>query len=138
MMTEAPILNYLRVGMTKLGGRLFRNNTGKAWAGKFLGIKMINGKRVAMIENPRVLHAGLCIGSSDLIGWMPVTITKEMVGSTVAVFTAVEVKTEGVATTEEQKRFTSSVTGAGGFGLLHSPTVDALDYLKTRAAAARG
>jgi ribosomal protein S19 len=36
---------------------------------------------------------GLCKGSADLIGWKRVTVTPEMVGSTVAVFTSIEVKT---------------------------------------------
>jgi hypothetical protein len=67
-----------------------------------------------LIHDARPLHAGLCEGSSDLIGWTPVTITPDMVGTTIAVFTAVEVKTGRVRVTEAQTRFLDAVTAAGG------------------------
>lgn len=83
----------------------------QAWVGK--RIAGGPGKRV-VLENPRILHAGLATGSADLIGWVPTVITPEMVGETVAVFTSIEVKTGKVAETKDQERWRESVTAAGG------------------------
>ena len=64
------------------------------------------------LANARVLHAGLVKGGSDLVGWSPLVITPDMVGKTVAMFTAVEVKTQGVPLTDDQKHFIE--VGAAG------------------------
>ena len=79
------------------GCRLFRNNTG--------AIKDANG---------RLVRFGLCKGSSDLIGFKPVTITPDMVGQTVAVFAAIEVKTPTGKPTPEQLHFLDRVKHFGG------------------------
>ena len=63
---------------------------------------------------------GLCNGSSDIIGFVPVVVTADMVGSTVAVFLAVEAKDKG-RVTEEQKAFVAMVRARGGIaGVAHS------------------
>ena len=75
---------------------------------------------VGMYKDQRgnVIRDGLCKGSSDLIGWAPVTVTPDMVGSKIAVFTAVEVKLNKngkYKATDDQKRFISAVLNNGGF-----------------------
>ena len=55
-------------------------------------------------------------GGSDLIGWVTVVVDQSMVGKKVAVFTAIEVKTPGVATTPEQAAFVKAVRASGGVG----------------------
>lgn len=92
--------------------RLFRNNVGTGWAGRFLGR---SGAGVTMLANARPLHAGLCVGSSDLIGWRSLTITEGMVGRRVAVFSALEAKTGAGRLTQEQRNFIAAVQKAGGF-----------------------
>lgn len=109
-MNEKSILNDLMLAATAAGNRLFRNNIAKAWVGKL----QKHGNGAVTLHNARPLHAGLCVGSSDLIGWTRVKIAPEMVGSTVAVFTAVEVKTGRVAMTAEQAAFMQTVNEAGG------------------------
>ena len=84
------------------------------WAGKF--IKKI-GDAVS-IGNARPLHAGLIVGSSDLVGWTSVDITPEMVGMKIAIFTAVEVKTETGEARKEQIRFLENVTKSGGIAFV--------------------
>lgn len=96
---------------TDLGARLFRQNTGRAWVGDE-AIRMPNGQDV-LIRNARPFKSGVT-GMSDLIGWVPVTITPEMVGRTVAVYAAVETKTARGRATEEQKAFIGAVAAAGG------------------------
>lgn len=90
---------------------LFRNNTGVGWVGKTK--KATNGNGI-YIEDPRPLHAGLCVGSSDLIGWQTVIITPEMVGRKVAVFVAIEGKTGRQKPTKEQLNFINQVNKSGG------------------------
>jgi hypothetical protein len=70
----------------------------------------------------RLIRFGLCVGSSDLIGWVPLEITQDMVGQKVAVFAAVEVKKPGGKATEDQINFIRNVTRAGGYaGIARSP-----------------
>ena len=81
MKSETALQNEIRLAVGKLKDtRIFRNNVG-----------MING-----------VQFGLCVGSSDLIGFKSVTITPEMVGQKVAIFTAIEVKTESGKVSERQ------------------------------------
>jgi hypothetical protein len=95
--------------------RLFRNNVGTGWAGPATRITAGNLRAVAaqlqpgdvVIRNGRPLHAGLCVGSSDLIGWR----TTE---SGLAQFVAVEVKSERGRVSSEQTRFIDAVNQAGG------------------------
>lgn len=92
--------------------RLFRNNVGTGWAGR---IVHQTPQRIT-IDFPRPLHAGLCTGSSDLIGWTTVTITPDMVGQQIAVFTAVEAKKSATAKrSPEQVNFIEVVKKSGGF-----------------------
>ena len=91
------------------GCRLFRNNTG--------AIKDAEG---------RLVRFGLCKGSSDLIGFRPTVITPEMVGKTVAVFTAIEVKTPTGKPTPEQVHFIKRVKELGGIAGIARSVEDAL------------
>ena len=64
--------------------------------------------------NGRPIKFGLCVGSSDIIGVAPVTITQEMVGQTLALFLAVECKTAIGQPTDAQLRFIKAVNAKGG------------------------
>ena len=57
---------------------------------------------------------GLQPGSSDLIGWTIRTVTPEMVGQQVAVFTSIEVKTPTGRLRPEQQQWLDAVQAAGG------------------------
>ena len=76
---------------------MFRNNTG-----------------TLKDQNGRPVQFGLCKGSADLIGWKRVTITPEMVGQQVAVFTSIEVKTPTGRIRPEQQQWLEAVQAAGG------------------------
>jgi hypothetical protein len=109
MANETDVMRSLQKLATMLTARLFRNNTGMAWQGQVRK----NRDGSITISDPRPLHAGLVVGGSDLIGWLPVRITQEMVGDTIAVFTAVEVKA-GTKASPEQLAFIAAVKKAGG------------------------
>ena len=100
-MTDAPLpegtlLKRLMLEGSKLGLRLFRNQVGSY-----------------QLKDGRYLSSGLCKGSSDLIGYYPVTITPAMVGRTVAVFVALEAKGPRGQLRKEQKQFLDVVAGSG-------------------------
>lgn len=100
---ESTILSLiLRLG--RGATRLFRNNTGQF-----------------RTEDGRVARTGLCVGSSDVIGWQSVEITPEMVGRRVAVFVALEAKSDTGRPTREQMAFIAAVRAAGGIaGIVRS------------------
>lgn len=111
---EKDILNELQLFFTSIGSRLFRNNVAKAWMGTIYS----RDNNMIMIKNPRLLHSGLAKGSSDLIGWTTKTVTFDMVGKSIAVFTAIEVKTKNIKTTDEQINFINLVNDSGGIGIV--------------------
>lgn len=112
-MSESHILTSVRLAATRLGARLFRNNCGVA--------------RDARSGRP--VRFGLCPGSHDLIGWTPVTIRPEHVGTVVAVFTGVEVKTARTATTDKQHAFHAAVARAGGISIVARSESDYQDAI---------
>jgi hypothetical protein len=69
---------------------------------------------------------GLQPGSSDLIGWRTVTITPDMVGQQVAVFTSIEVKTPTGRVKPEQQQWLDAVQAAGGIAGVARNVEDAL------------
>ncbi len=91
-MRETVLQQNIRLGISAPNVRIFRNNVG-----------MING-----------VQFGLCVGSSDLIGFQSVTVTPEMVGQKVAIFTALEVKTTKGRVSEVQQNFIDVVNRFGG------------------------
>jgi len=132
---EKQLLNEFTIKISHLGGRVFRPNVGRAWVGKTSGpvtqmFKTHLNPGDLVIREARPFHAGFPKGSSDLIGWIPVEITKEMVGSTLAVFSAFEVKTGKVRTTKEQQQFIDTVNRSGGIATItrkYSDILDAID-----------
>lgn len=121
---ESSVQQDIQLEATKQNHRLFRNNSGacKDSTGRmiFYGLGNISKKSNAEYK------------SSDLIGFMPITITPEMVGKKVAVFIAAEVKKSNWkfnATDRElaQKKFLDVVNINGGLGIF----VNSVDsYLK--------
>jgi hypothetical protein len=95
--SEQQIQQEIRIACSNGDTRLFRNNTGT--------LKDQSGRPVSF---------GLCKGSADLIGWTTRTITPEMVGQQVAVFTSIEVKTATGRLRPEQQQWLDAVQAAGG------------------------
>jgi hypothetical protein len=110
MTNESELLKKIQV---KLSPQtiLFRNNVGTGWIGTVKRSKTGSG---IYIENSRPLNAGLCVGSSDLIGWKSIEITPDMVGKKIAVFVAIEGKTGKLNPTPEQLNFIEQLKKAGG------------------------
>jgi hypothetical protein len=97
--TEQQIQQHIRLTCSTGATRLFRNNTG-----------------TLRDQHGRPVSFGLCKGSADLIGWTTRTITPEMVGQQVAVFTSIEVKAASGRLRPEQRQWLDAVQAAGGIG----------------------
>lgn len=113
-MSEKKIINDIQLLFSKHGHRIFRQNVGTGWAGKVT--RLDTGD--ILIRDPRPLIAGLCKGSSDLIGYRTREITAGMVGQVIAQFTALEVKYGSTRTTPEQAAFIAAVKQAGGYAAI--------------------
>lgn len=90
--------------------RLFRINAGMGWTG--------NAERhgeIMVIKNPRPFH-GAPDGWPDLSGWTEITVTPEMVGKKIAVFTGEEVKTgkQKIKKDSDQDKFREIILRMGG------------------------
>lgn len=100
-------------------GLFFRANVGTGWQGRGKPIKAKNTMQVIIqkgdivLRQARPFSTGLPAGFSDLFGLVPVVITPEMVGQTVAVFAALEVKDKAKAS-DEQSNFIKAVNDNGG------------------------
>jgi len=95
--TEQQIQQQIRLQCSRGPVRLWRNNTG-----------------TLRDQHGRPVSFGLAKGSSDLIGYRTVTVTPEMVGTTVAVFCSIEVKTATGRLRPEQRQWLEVVRAAGG------------------------
>jgi len=113
--------------------RIFRNNTGSAWIGasvKFTKRQSVNVEAGdVLIKNARFFNAGLCVGSSDLIGIKSTEITPDMVGQKIAIFTAIEVKQPNGRTSKEQINFINMVNSLGGIAFIAHSDDEAKSFL---------
>lgn len=111
--------------------RLFRLNTGRAWLSNLgpAGVQRLQDGSV-LIRAARSIALGLAapngepvVGVGDLPGWTSITITPEMVGRRVAVFTSIETKrSKGGRASAEQLNWVDQVQKAGGIaGIANSP-----------------
>ncbi len=96
-MTEQQIQQHIRLALSRGPVRLYRNNTG-----------------TLRDQHGRPVTFGLAVGSADLIGWTTRTITPDMVGQQVAVFTSIEVKSATGRLRPEQRQWLEAVQAAGG------------------------
>jgi len=132
-MSESDLLKKIQLSFTNLGARLFRNNTGQGWAGKATTYSKHATVKVGpgdvLIRNARPLRAGLCVGSSDLVGWTTITVGPEILGRQLAIFTAIEGKTGSTRVTPDQTRFLNAIRGSGGYAGVARSTEDAIEII---------
>jgi hypothetical protein len=125
-LTQQQILLAHGTGTT----RLWRNNVGTGWAGQATKVTGGNLRAVSQALRPgdvvirqgRPLHAGLCVGSSDLIGYRQV--------DGIAQFVALEVKSATGRATKEQVQFLDHIQAAGGLAGIARSVDDAAAILR--------
>ena len=113
-MREQDIQNLILLALSQAGCTVWRQNVGTGWVGKVIRRTVDQ----IVIENPRPLHAGLCVGSGDIIGIAPD-----------GRFIAIEVKTQTGRATDEQIRFVEAVRRKGGIAGVCRSVEDALALL---------
>ena len=84
------------------GAMVWRNNTGKFRS---------------MTDPQRIVSVGQ-VGSADIIGVKPVTITADMVGKVIGQAIAIEVKTPTGKQSQEQKNWQQAFENHGGIYIL--------------------
>lgn len=129
-MRESASASHIRLDAAYLGVDLWRNNSG-----------------AFQDETGRWVRYGLCnesaaqskiVKSSDLIGITPVTITPDMVGQVIGVFTAIETKPTGwhlIPSDDRglaQQKFHDIVKKAGGFAGFATCVKDFRNIIKCR------
>jgi hypothetical protein len=88
--------------------------------------------QVGSLPDPRtgrLVTFGLARGSADLIGWRTITVTPEMVGQQLAVFTSIEIKTPSGRITPQQRNWLHAVRTAGGIAGVARSVGDALQIV---------
>ena len=111
---ESNIFNKIRLAVSRLGTRLFRNNRGLFYT----------------LDKQRKTRAGLePNGCSDGIGWTPIVVTPAMVGETIAVFTAIEVKTGSGRISKDQQHYIDTVLESGGIAGIARSDEDAINLI---------
>ena len=112
---ETNIANKILDAVSPHGARLFKNVRGT-----FL-----------TLDGTRKVAAGLrADGASDLIGMIRVKVTPEMVGTTIAVFAAIECKTATGQVKPHQEKFVNFVRKMGGFAGIARNVEDAKRILR--------
>ena len=113
-MQETELQNRIRLAVGRCANvRLFRNNVG-----------------LFKTQDGRSVQTGLCVGSSDLIGFTSKIITPDMVGQKVAIFTAIEVKTPKGKVSDAQYNFMNLIDNHGGIASIVRSVDEALDMFR--------
>jgi len=111
-------------------GYFFRANVGQAWASNDI-TRLADGS--LLLRNPRPFATGLPPGFSDLFGFVPVTITPDMVGKTFPMFAGIECKSSKGKAREAQERFINTILQNGGRAGFARTVAEALDIAEGRA-----
>lgn len=113
--SETQLQQEIRLALgTRPDLRLYRNNCGS-------------------LPDPRTgrpVQFGLARGSADLVGWRTITVTPDMVGQQLAVFTSIEVKTPNGRIRPEQHAWQRTVSAAGGIAGIARSIQDANEILR--------
>jgi hypothetical protein len=112
---ETDLQQRIRLALgTRSDLRLFRNQVGQ-------------------LPDPRTgrpVQFGLARGSADLVGWRTITVTPDMVGQQLAVFTSIEVKTPTGRVRPEQHAWQRTISAAGGIAGIARSIQDANNLLR--------
>jgi hypothetical protein len=127
--SETNVVNDIMKSLAPHGVTLIKNVRGQFYTkdgvlGLIAAARSLNPTRIIeAIRRLRQVSAGLqAAGSGDLIGGTRVTITPDMVGKRILVFTALEVKSATGTASPAQRDFCEYIIENGGYsGIVRSP-----------------
>jgi len=94
--------------------RLFRNSVGLGYTGAVTQ----SSDGYITIQNPHPSKFGLCKGSADIIGLQRIKITPDMVGTYIAKFISIEVKSPTGRVTDDQMKWSQMILNFGGTSII--------------------
>lgn len=112
---EHNIQSAILIALSQSDCLVWRNETAGAWVGRVL----YREQDTITLTQARMIHAGLCKGSSDIIG----------IHKPTGRFLAIEVKSKRGRITKEQENFINAVKAAGGIAGFARSVDEALDLL---------
>lgn len=116
-MKEQSIQNSILIAMGQAGAYGLRVNSGSFWGGEILSYK----DNMLLLKNPTKVQ-GAPAGTSDIVGCKPTLITPQMVGKTIGVFVAIEVKKPTKNAEEHQENYLMMMRSRGAItGVAKSP-----------------
>lgn len=107
-MKESDIQSQIQIALSQAGFYNLRVNSGQFWGGEVLS----HDGQMLLLKHPTKIM-GAVAGTSDIIGCVPVVITPDMVGQTVAIFAACEVKRPGERPEKHQERYLALMRSRG-------------------------
>ena len=105
---EISIQNEIQIALSRAGYYNLRVNSGQFWGGEVLS----HDGQMLLLKHPTKI-AGAPAGTSDIIGCITCVITPDMVGQTVAIFAACEVKQPGQRPEKHQERYLAIMRSRG-------------------------
>ena len=132
MKSEETVTKEVKLGLSvSFRCVLSRNNVGA-----YMDSKSGRQVRYGLMNETKLRNSKM--KSSDEIGWTPVIVTQAMVGHTLSVFTAIEMKKEGykpsgkagLAHYNAQKAFCDAVTSHGGISGIVDSREKAVDLVQ--------
>ena len=114
-MKESNVQRLVQLAASQHGTTTWRNNTG-----------------AYRTDDGQFVRYGIPLtgGGSDLLGITPVTITEDMVGQTVGVFTAIEIKTKTGKARQNQLEFIAFILSKGGKAGIARSAEDAIKIIQ--------
>lgn len=131
-MREHSIQQRILLALGRGLSRVFRVNTGVAWQGHGQPVRVNKPTQVmcypgdVVLRKAQPIKMGLTTGGSDIIGWTTHVISDCEAGERVAIFTAIEVKSDAGKATDDQLRFIAAVQAAGGLAGVARSEAEAL------------
>lgn len=124
-MSEHKLQNEIRNALCG-EGLYFRANVGTGWTGDVT--RLPDGS--ILIRNPRPFTTGLPVGFSDVFGIRREVVTPGMIGSSVGIFTALEIKSKTGRVSPQQSAFLAAIKINGGRSGVVRSIEDALGVIR--------
>lgn len=138
-MKESRIWRQIRDKLSTGSVRLFRNEVGHAVVIRHRDNHVRQAIMQACIAtadrmggSAARISYGLGKGTGDLIGFRRITVTPEMVGRPLAVFTSVECKTDTGTVRSEQQAWLEFVNACGGIAIIARSVDEAKENIDAR------